>query len=185
MKSVSEIISYLLIVLLVFSLISFILFWGLPYLQKRQDEMKVNLIFNDLFSENSPNSIVNKMKNCILRKTSEKIGGYDGIWNITEKSLIFSFISRASPVNSEEWITIYGCVKDACEIHEGFYEIQVSSEKIQDYFLVKYRVNLKKLNIDNILYNISFKNNFYSSTKYIYLLCEIDEINKIIYFSVR
>ncbi|MEM5832868.1 MAG: hypothetical protein QXE43_01670, partial [Candidatus Aenigmatarchaeota archaeon] len=74
MKAISEIVSYLLIVLLIFSLISLILFWGLPYLQKRQDEMKINLIFNDLFSEESSNSIVNKMKNSLFRKTTEKIG---------------------------------------------------------------------------------------------------------------
>lgn len=185
MKGVSEIISYVLIVLLVFSLISFILLWGLPYLQKRQDEMKLNLIFNDLFSENSPNSIINKMKDCFLRKTTEKVGGYDGIWNISDKYVTFSFISRASPVSSNEWITIYGCVKDICEFFEGFYEVQASSEKIENYYIVKYRVILKKLNINNNIYDIRFERNFYSQTKYIYLSSNIDEVNKIIYFSVR
>lgn len=204
MKAISEIVSYLLIVLLIFSLISLILFWGLPYLQKRQDEMKINLIFNDLFSEESSNSIVNKMKNSLFRKTTEKIGGYDGSWNITvanfatnePSSIIFYFVSSVSPINSEEWVTIYGCGKEVCEIHEGFYEVKVSSERIGDSFIVKYGVFLKKLRMKDKIYNITFNvtnfdpniRSYYFQTKFIYLSSEIRDINEregIIIFWVR
>lgn len=186
MKLVSEIISYILITLLVISLIAFILSWGLPYLQKKQDEMKINLIFNSLFGEESATSIPSALKKILITKSSERIGGYDGVWNITGRSITFSFVSRVSPVNSEEWITIYGCVKDACQfLLEPFYEVQARSERADGNFRVFYRVVLKNLIIDNINYTVIFENSLYSTSKYIHIIfSRIDENNKIVYLRV-
>lgn len=188
MKGVSEIISYILIVSLVVSLVSFILSWGLPYLQKQQDEVKNSLIFNDLFSENSPNSLANKLRKVIFSKTTEKVGGYDGNWNVAQKNITFSFISKASPVNpSQDWVSIYGCTKESCIFPmEPFYEVKVSSERIDNYFLVKYRLELKKIVINDKTYEILFENSLDLNTKQITIsFSNIDESNGKILLVVR
>jgi len=188
MKAVSEIISYLLITLLVVGLISFILSWGLPYLQKRQDEMKINVIYNTLFSDLSGKSLPSAIGE-ILRGISSyvKVGGFDGNWNATNNEIIFSFTSKASPVNSNDWVLIYGCAKDVCNFpQEPFYSVEVYSQKISDYFVVKYKLKLRKIIYFGDVYTIKFSSNFYSNSKYIFIeLDKIDETNKIIYLKVR
>lgn len=187
MRLISEIVSYILITLLVVSLISFILSWGLPYLQKKQDEMKVNLIFNSLFSEGSSASVPSVLKNILITKTAGKVGGYEGVWNVSANFITFSFISRTSPINSANWITIYGCAKNLCEfLLEPFYEIQVRSERVNGRFVVFYRIILKDIIINGQAYKIMFENSLYSNTKYIFLsFSRIDEFNKIIYLKVQ
>ena len=188
MKAVSEILSYLLITLLVIGLISFILSWGLPYLQKRQDEMKINVIFNNLFSDLSEGSLPSAIKRILIARSGyEKVGGFDGSWNVTNNEIIFTFVSKASPVNSNDWVLVYGCAKDVCNFpQEHFYSVEVSSQRISDYFVVKYKLVLKKITYFGDVYSLRFSSNFYSTSKYIFIeFDKIDEVNKIIYLKVR
>lgn len=187
MKVVSEIVSYILIILLVISLISFILSWGIPYLQKRQDEMKVRSIFNSLFDDHSSTSIPALLKKILIVKSVEMIGGYEGFWNVSDRYITFSFFSRFSPLNSDDWITIYGCLKDVCEFPlEPFYEVQAISERIEDTYLVRYRVVLKKININDRIYEIKFENSLYLNSKYISIsFNRKDDINNVIYLNAR
>jgi len=188
MRAVSEIISYLLIALLVIGLISFILSWGLPYLQKRQDEMKINVIFNNLFSDLSEGSLPSAIKRILISRSGyEKVGGFDGSWNVTNNEIIFTFASKVSPVNSKDWVLIYGCVKEVCNFpQEPFYSVEVSSQKISDYFVVKYKITLRKITYFDDVYTLNFSSNFYSTSKYIFIEFDrIDEVAKTIYLRVK
>jgi len=188
MKGVSETISYLLIVLLVVGLISLILSWGLPYLQKRQDEIKNNVIFNSLFNELSENSLPSALKRILIARSGyEKVGGFDGSWNVTNDEIIFSFVSSVSPVSPGDWIIISGCNKNLCEFpKEPFYSIEASSQKFDKYYIVRYKLKLKDITYFNDIYTLRFSSLFYSTSKYIFIEFEkIDNQNKIIYIKVR
>lgn len=185
MRGVSEIISYILIALLVISLISFILSWGLPYLEKRQDEIKTKAIFNHLFNEDSSSSIPTILKRVITLRTSERVGGYEGFWEISNKSITFSFLSKFSPVDSQNWVTVYGCLKNVCEfLLEPFYEVQVLSERSEDKYLVRYRILLKNVKIEDNVFEIKFDKAVYSSSRFITIsFVRRDDISNIIYLS--
>lgn len=185
MRGISEIVSYILIALLVVSLISFILSWGLPYLEKRQDEIKTRVIFNHLFNDESSTSIPVALKKVITLRTTERVGGYDGLWNIEPKSITFSFLSRASPVDSSNWITIYGCTKNICDfLLEPFYEVQALSERSGDRYFVRYRILFKNIRIEERVFEIRFDKTSSSSSKYITIsFLRRDDTNNIIYLT--
>ncbi|MEM5830083.1 MAG: hypothetical protein QXL82_01060 [Candidatus Aenigmatarchaeota archaeon] len=184
-KGISEILSFVLIALLVISLIALILSWGIPYLQKRQDEMKVNLIYQTLFNDLSDSSVQSTLRRLLIaRGGSEKVGGFDGSWNVSIDSITFSFSSRVSPVSPGNWVTIYGCLKNICDFpKEPFYVVEVFSQKVQDIYRVSYRIRLKSITIEGDTFSLVFSQPFYSNSKYIFLSFErIDYTNKIISF---
>ncbi|MEM5828173.1 MAG: hypothetical protein QW197_01550 [Candidatus Aenigmatarchaeota archaeon] len=186
-RGVSEILSFILIALLVVSLISLILSWGIPYLQKRQDEMKVNIIYQTLFNDLSESSVQAALRRILIAKSgSERVGGYDGSWNVTQNTITFSFSSKVSPVSPGNWVAIYGCLKDVCEFpKEPFYVVEVYSEKVQDVYRVSYRLRLKRISVEGDTYTLFFSQPFYSNSKYIFISFDrIDYQNKVISFKV-
>lgn len=107
-KSQSDVVSAMLILMISIGLVYTAFSWGLPLIQKRQDEALVDRVAN-YFSQQNENSLPRKIEFVAGKGGSDTFNlDVEGVWTLdeTENSISFFFSSLASDVTQTgEWVS--------------------------------------------------------------------------------
>jgi hypothetical protein len=107
-KAQADIISAIIIIIIAIGLVSSAYMWGLPMIQKKQDEALAERVSN-YFNQNNENSLPSKIK-FIADNGGEETFSLDvsGLWtlNTTENSISFTFFNKVSNIGSATWISL-------------------------------------------------------------------------------
>jgi len=108
-KSQSDVISAMLILMISIGLVYTAFSWGLPLIQKKQDEALVSRVAN-YFSQQNANSLPKKIEFIANKGGTDTFNlDVEGVWTIneTENSISFFFSSLASNViQTGEWVSL-------------------------------------------------------------------------------
>ncbi|MEM5815226.1 MAG: hypothetical protein QXD89_01920 [Candidatus Aenigmatarchaeota archaeon] len=166
MKTVSEIISVVLILVLSLGLVSTALMYGYPMIRKTQDRVKLERVLA-LFVPEAPNSLVKKLEYISNFGGSETISlDVDGIWevrtysenSIYANSISFSFFSRATNVRSNQLISL--TPGESCPPIAGLvggnspFVVCVSGTPLFDGFNITYFIFARNLTSENFVYSV-------------------------------
>jgi len=156
MKAQSDIIAMIIIVIISISLVSFALLWGLPLIQKRQDESIVNRVDRS-FDTNNANSLPNKIVYIAKNKGEDTFTSEtDGVWalneydsnnpgNMERNYIEFSFLSKASKIAANnEWIPNL-CGKLDGILGENSAIVCGKTNVFQDNYNITYKIWFRRL----------------------------------------
>jgi len=117
MKGQQDVISALLIIVISIGLVSSAILYGMPLIQKRQEETLVSRVSN-YFNPSNPNSLPSRLEYISKNGGSERFSiGTKGLWevNATENSLSFTLWTKyVSDKGLDRWIG------KECDAEEGF-----------------------------------------------------------------
>jgi hypothetical protein len=110
LKAQADIISAIIIIIIAIGLVSSAYLWGLPLIQKKQDEALVKRVSN-YFDQKNENSLSSKIEFIADNGGEDTFNlDVDGLWVLdpNENSMSFTFFSRVSDIGSAAWISLTG-----------------------------------------------------------------------------
>jgi len=155
-KSQADIVSAMIIIVIAVGLVSTAFYWGLPLIQKKQDEALIERVSNS-FSQQNSNSLPKRIEFVAGKGGTDTFFlDVDGVWalNETEESISFFFSSLASDKTaSGEWISLTEGV--GCSFQEtapiGTLGVDKSSivcvkvNKVSDHYEYTYKIWFREL----------------------------------------
>ena len=161
MKSVSESIAYLSILLISIILISLALYWAIPWFQKTTDEQKIIKYFDECCNDRNSQSLVSILKESLYQQTEKQFyTSIEGTWDFYPDYITLRFISKVQYFYPENtWIFIDGCGKNVCEFgKEKFFDIHAMSRKVDSAYEIIFKITLKTIVSDGKTYEIKIIN---------------------------
>lgn len=165
-KGQTDIISAVIIIIIAIGLVGTAYTWGLPLIQKRQDEAVVNRVENS-FSQDNANSITKKVESSARNGGEDTFSiDADGIWilnpctnigtcgsnNDESNSLSFTVFSRVSTKAANQgWITLSStdsCPPQVGNIGQNTYVVCSRADSYANGYNVTYKVQFRELDSD-------------------------------------